>query len=168
MALASVGFTARATFKDTGGDTTSRAFDLTAADVASAVTAANALVADWAAATKALVSAMTITEKFAEDTLVYPAAQCEIENLAAVTVVIDDPQFKTHTFYVPAPIDGLFVDTQGPNFNAVDPTATELQDLLINYETGGIAQVSDGEQIKDASSAGNVKGKRIHKKSNKG
>lgn len=158
---------------DAAGNKAASRFDLDYADWAAfntaiAAGAATSFLADLAAITNATIVGYSVGESFVEDTNLYGAAGSEVENIAMLTCAIDGELNKYTTLRVPAPVDGLFLGTQGDNRNIVDVADADLLTYLNYFISGGMVLVSDGESIADPTTAGNFKGKRIHRGSRKG
>jgi hypothetical protein len=166
MALQSTGFRLKATLVDQGGNKATREFFLTAADYAAAQTAATAILAALASVTQALVRDYHLGEWFEEDTDVFGSG--EIENIASLSARIDSSEIKYATVLIPAPADGLFQEATGPLYNVIDPSDAAVVAYLALWQTGQSATLSDGETLLNPATAGNVSGKRIHRKSRKG
>lgn len=142
--------------------------DWAAFNTAIAAGAASTFIADLAAITNATVVGYSVGESFVEDTDLYGAAGSEVENVALLTCAIDGELNKYTTLRVPAPVDGLFLGVQGDNRNIIDVADADLLTYLGYFVPGGMILVSDGESIADPTTAGNFKGKRIHRGSRKG
>lgn len=134
---------------------------VTAGDIDDILTALNAV-------TDARVVSYNMGESYAEDADFYGASGSEVENVALISAKIDSAvPGKTATFRIPAPNIGIFEATQGEGKNIVDITDAALQTYLALFDTG-VCRVSDGEIIENPATAGNFKGKRIHRGSRNG
>lgn len=149
-------------FVDTGANVTTKRFQMTAADYATAVTDAAAAIAEWESVTDAEIEAYTIQEVFTEDSPVLPAA-VEIENQALITVGIVGEPLKSATLTIPAPSVGIMTSTVGDGYNTVDVSDADFVAWLAMFSTGGLFLISDGEVA-----GGSPKGRRIHRKSRRG
>lgn len=163
MALVADGFSLNIQFTDTGGNTTTRTYDLTAADAATAATDAAAIRAAVDAITDAVISGYSIAERYVENALVYPA-NAEVEKIAQFTGKIIGRPNVSAVVTVPAPSPAIFVSPTGPGYNQVNVGAAAVQTFLQLFDGGGEALVSDGEQWVVSS----VIGKRASKKSTRG
>lgn len=163
MALVSDGFSLTVQLKDTGDNSTTRTYELTAATAAAAATDAATIMADLDALTNAVIVGYTIGERFVEDALTLPTS-AEVENCAEISAYIVGSPTKTATVNIPAPVPGIFVGTSGKNFNIVDTSDTLVQNFLAHFGNAGEATLSDGEIINPTTASG----KRIHKKSRRG
>lgn len=169
MALVSDGFELRVNLKDTGGKTFPMYFDLVAADAAAAATAAGTILTRIGNVTDCVVSGYAISERFIENALVLPTApSVEGENRARIVLQIDGNPLKKHTMEIPGAAADLFNAISGDGYNQVNVSVTELQDFVSTFHPGGLALVSDGENIDITPNAGILSGKRVHKKSNFG
>lgn len=168
MALASKGYFVNVTVVDSGGNKGTLRYALTAATIADAVTDAATIISTLNAVTDGVVIGYSVGEAFEEDTNFFAATGVHIENVALISAKIDDPEIKYASLRIPAPVDGIFLAASGPNYNKVDPADAALVAYLQNFETAGIATVSDGEVLESPGTAGNVTGKRIHRGSRKG
>ena len=163
MALVADGFDLVVQLVDTGGNSTTRTYNLNSADAAAAATDSAAVMAALNAVTDATISGYSINTRFVENALAYPA-DAEIENNARITAKIVGRPNRSATIEIPAPNVGIFTGTEGPSFNVVDIADAALQTFLQLFDGAGEVSVSDGEQIIVSSAVG----KRIHKKSIRG
>jgi hypothetical protein len=169
MALASTGFFANVVVVDSGGNKSTLRYKLTEAAVpADAIADAATLVSALNGVTDGVVLSYTVGEGYEEDSAFFAAEGVQIENVALVVAKIDNAELKYTTLKIPAPTSTIFLAATGPNANIVDPADATLQTYLTQFATGGIATVSDGEALESPGTAGNVKGKRIHRGSRKG
>lgn len=166
MALQNNGFQLQVVLVDQGANKATVRFDMTAADYTNAALDRTTILAALAAVTTATIMAHYLREVFQEDGVVFGTG--EIENIASNSARIDDAEIKYATIRIPAPVDGLFQAASGPLYNLVDPADVDLLAYLDLWETGQQCLLSDGESLDDPSVAGNVTGKRIHRKSRKG
>jgi hypothetical protein len=93
-------------------------------------------------------------------------------------LVTEDPayapgQTRYGQIYIPGPVDGLFAGAAGTDlYDVIDPNDAAVQALLALFEAGlGILPsytLSDYQTILDPTVAGNVKGKRITRRSRSG
>lgn len=120
------------------------------------------------AVTDAQVVGVAFGVKYEEDTNFFGAAGSEVENHALITAKIAGNPGKKANLRVPAPNDGVFLGATGENRNIVDTTDAAMQTWLAFFESGGKMYVSDGEDLADSATAGNWKGKRIHRGSRLG
>lgn len=126
------------------------------------------IITDLAAVTGAQVLSYAFGEKVIEDTAQFGVAGSEVENVALINAKINGVTGKSTLLRLPAPVDGVFLGTTGPDRNIVDTADVPLQTFLAHFDPTGEIQVSDGEVIADPSVAGNFKGKRIHRASTRG
>lgn len=163
MALVSIGFFLTVNVKDTGGNDTTRTFQMVAADAAAAVTDAAAILTAFGNVSDAGVVGYSIAERFVEQSFTLPAA-AEVENQALVTMGIFQKPNKSGSVSIPAPKPGIMVNTSGQGFNQPDFTDVALIAYLNLFTTGGKAKLSDGE----VAVLTNAKGKRVHSRSVRG
>lgn len=162
MALVTYGFTLQVELVDRGGDITTKTYDLTATTHADALTASAAIVGALDAVTNAKIRSYSVSEKYKDNAFTLPLlGQIEEQALIVLRLTSDPTKSATHT--IPAPVDGIFMDTSGEGFNTVDGTDSLLQAYLDIFDATGESYISDGER-----SAGFVSGKRIHRKSRRG
>ena len=163
MAIVSDGWNLVVGFVDTGANTTTRSYDLVAADAAEAATASAAVLAALANVTDATITGYTVGEKFIEQSYVLPAA-AEVENQAQISLMIFQQPNKRGILTIPAPKPAIFEELSGDGFNRVDFSDNAVIAFRALFVTGGDATISDGE----VGTTVNSKGKRIHSKSNRG
>ena len=178
MALVKVGYAANIKMVDAGGNVSYFRPGVVGADHATALTNTQTIVAQLDVLTDALVAGYSVSEVYAEDTLQYGGG--EVENIADVVVPIDGKPGKYHTFRIPAPVSGLFVGTEGPDYNKVNTGSATLTAFIESFtdKTGytapgaaAIATISELDTVKPDNT--NDKpyiegGKRIHRASRKG
>lgn len=165
MALNSTGFFLNVTLSDQGGNKATLRYDLVAANFTDAQTARTAILALLGAVTDAQVVSYSLGEGFVEDTDFYGSGEIENVGLAVCKLTTDG---KTVNVRIPAPVDGIFVAASGPDYNELDPADADLQAYLAIWEAAGYATISDGESVRETSTAGNFWGKRIHRGSRLG
>jgi len=163
MALVTQGFRLVTQMKDTGGNLTTRSYQMTAADYATAQTDAVDIITKLKAVSDAAVSGYHIQEVFVENAFALPGA-AEVENQALLTLPIAGKPNKSASVSIPAPNVGIMAGLTGPNFNVVDFTDTNLIAFVNLFITGGKAKLSDGEVVVLT----NGRGKRVHARSNRG
>lgn len=168
MAFVDQGWRLVLTFADSGGNTTTRTFFLTATDDAGdlspVIDAVQVIVTAWTAATDAVIVSQQVTKVTVNDSVVLPAAGVQVENNAQISAKIDGIPNKSAVFEVPAPKIGMFQATTGPGSNVVQFSTAPTPALVNIFKAGGEAYISDGESITDQG----IKGKRVHHKSVRG
>lgn len=162
MALVSDTYGLSIVLKDTGGNPTTMAFELTAATAAAAETDALAIIAVLNPVTDAEIVSYRVWHKFIEDAFSLPAA-AEVEKKASIVALISGESEKTCNIKIPAPNVGIFQGTEGEAFNLVDIADTALLSYLLVFQTAGEATISDGEVM-----GAPLRGKRISVGSRKG
>lgn len=173
MALASKGTFLNVTLADEAGNKSTVRYDLSYADLAALSTAVTAgdvagILAALNAVTDAQIVGYAMGQSFAEDADFYGAAGSEVENIALISAKIDSAVPGQYaSLRIPAPNIGIFEAAQGEGKNIVDITDVALQTYLALFDTGA-CRVSGGEVIENPATAGNFKGKRIHRASRNG
>lgn len=162
MAISSQGFWFNISFVDTGGNVSSKTYEMTAPDYTTAIADAAAALPLFEAVTDAEISAYRVTEIFAEGTLTLPV-NAEIENQALITTGIVGEPLKSATLTIPAPNVGIMTDTSGEGFNVVNPSDPDFVAWLAMFAQSGYFLISDGEVA-----SGFKGGRRIHRKSRNG
>ncbi len=105
---------------------------------------------------------IVVTEK--EDTLLLPAGDQHVNEIASIVTNLDGGEGKKFTFKIPAPVDGLFVGASGKNLDIVDTADVDLNLLLDLFQTtGGTFTVSDGEFLADVANPAES-GRRLFRK----
>ena len=153
MALVADGFVLNVTMLDTAGDTTILAFPLTSADAAAAATDSGSIMTSLGLLSDAVISAYSVSEKFIESALVYPA-DAEVEDEAFFTGKIIGHPNKSGNFRIPAPKDSMFVSPTGPGHNLVNMAFGALATYLTYFDGSGPVTVSDGEALVTSSVTG--------------
>lgn len=167
MALVSDGFKLTITLIDSGGNRANLPYYLKAALYADAVTDTATIIAELLAITDAAVQGYTLAEQYIEDDLAYPAAGVHIENRATITARIHGHPSKTWTTHIPAPDSAIFLSPTGEGSNEVDIGNVDLLAYFgLFEETGGVAEISDGETLADAATI--KKGHRTHRQASYG
>lgn len=164
MALVAGGFEFSVVLVDSGGNKSTRVYDLTSADMTEALTDAAAILALLDTLTNAAIQGYRVAQKFVEDAFAYPAGGVNVEELALVTAQIDGEPGKTVNFSIPAPVDSIFIAVTGPQRNRVDTANLDLIAYASIWNPGSRAEISDGESIELPL----LEGKRIHRGSRKG
>lgn len=168
MAFVSQGWYLDTIWIDTGGNITSRRFELTATDtagdIAPVIADVQTIIAAYIAATNAVLVKQTVSQVNVEDSVVLPAGDVNIENNLQVSAKIFGTPNKSAVFEIPAPKDTLFVAPTGPGHNLADFADPLLAAVVNLYKNGAQVRISDGEVITDQ----NIKGKRVHHKSTRG
>ncbi len=159
----------RLTLTDDGGKTSVKDFVVPttvwnpASDLMTAIVAIrDNLVTAVNAVTDALITDtfIVVTEK---ESLILPAAECKIWDLASIVTNLAGGEGKKATIQMPCPNIGIFVAATGPNKNVVDTSDTALLAYIDEFQTtGGNFTISDGEFIDDTTPL--QSGKRIGRK----
>lgn len=169
MPLVSDGFDLIVKLADTGGKTFPMPYQLVAADYAAATAAATTIIGRLNALTDMVVSGYSLSERFIEDALAFPTAPpVEGENKARLVLQIYDQPTKKVTVHIPGAIGLLYQAISGPGWDSVDLSYPPLAAYLTTWHPGGLATISDGENVALTPNNGLLSGKRIHTKSNFG
>lgn len=165
----------RVTFKDIGGNLTTRSYELAGSNVGGTKT-----VSEIEALGQSLVDALQdisdcgvgsfeVAIKFAATAPTTPQAGSEMENTAAVSLPLNvvGPSGLT-TFgllSIPGPKIGIFTGESGLNYNTVDLADADLLTLIDLFQSGGSADftMSDGQSV--AASLTEAYGFRVHRRS---
>lgn len=168
MAFVSQGWFLDTTWIDTGGNITTRRFELvatdTAGDAAAVIADVQTIVAAYIAATDAVLTKQVVGKVTVEDAVTLPAGDVNVEENAQISAKIDGIPNKSAVFEIPAPKNTLFLAPTGEGHNKVDFADPLVANVVNLYKTGAQILISDGESITDQ----NIKGKRVHHKSTKG
>lgn len=152
---------------DTGGNKTSKTYELTATDtgddISAVRTAASDIIAKLLAVTDAKMVNYQIAAVYVEDALTLPTG-AEIEDNLQISAKIAGIPNKSAVFEIPAPKSTLWQAPTGPGWNQPDFSVTALGNYINEFIVGGNATISDGESI----SVQDIKGRRVHHKSTKG
>lgn len=168
MALVSTGFWVTITVADNGDNRGTLEFQGDPAvlvDYATAAAQALLLIADLQNLIQGVITGYTVTERFAEDAIVLPASNVELENKASITYSIAGGN-KKGNLKIPTPTPTalvVFVADSGAAANQVNTGSTFLQDYFDNFRAGGGFLISDGEKANQV-----LVGKRISAKNNNG
>lgn len=179
MTLQLTGWKATVKVVDEAGNMARLYPDVQGADYATALTNLQSFITELDPLTDGLIIGYDLASVYQEDTSLYGASGSEVENIAEIVCPLETAG-KYHTFRIPAPSIGIFVDTSGPDKNVVDVTDADVLAFVslhtnkTGYGTPGadaIVLVSDGEKVKpdNTNDKPYVKaGKRIHRASRKG
>ena len=162
MALVSTGYWMTMSIVDTGDQRSNIEFQMTAPDAATAATDAATILAATQAIIDGVVAGYNYGLRFAEDALVLPPGNVQVQNKASLTIQLTTANKKANR-QVPTPTIGIFTDTTGPGSNIVDTTDAAILAWVALFEAGNECLLSDGEVAESL-----VSGKRIHARSNFG
>jgi len=161
MALAHLKFRLVVELGETSGKSTKKAFDLTAADYAAAVTASGTIMSRVVAASDLKVKSYSINDVFTDVDYTNPSTQVEKENQAIISVQLADRPGNNATLVIPGAKIGCFQTSTGPGKDIVDAAASIVTDFVAIYGADGLALTSDGEAV---DSGQGIEGKRRHVK----
>lgn len=150
MALVSQKFMVSLTLRDSGLDTTIKSYDLQAATMADALTAAAAFVAVFKTVTDAKVDGYSVAQVFAEDAPEQIAdATVRNSNQAVISVSLATSPLKRASIVIPAPKIALFTTVTGAGSDVVSNTATLTLNIVEEFKAAGDVYLSDGELAAD-------------------
>lgn len=168
MAFIDKGWWLTCSLVDTGGNQTTREYQLTATDTADDITA---IIADVQTIVTALVAAsdcvlvkQSLRKDSVEDSVTLPAGNVNVEENAQISAKIYGTPNKSAVFEIPGPKSTAFLAPTGEGHNKVNFTTGPVPAYVNLFKNGAQALISDGEAITDQ----NIKGKRVHHKSTKG
>ncbi len=162
MALAHVWFELTVSLADNGANVTTKRYRLRSADAAAAVTDSAAIIAALDAITNSIIVGYRINDVFHEGTIVYPAAGIENEDKASITVLLDTGGGKKANIKIPAPVIGIFNDTEGAGAKVVDVLDTALVTYANLFKSGGECYISDGEDLNKMMSGKRISAYSLH------
>lgn len=158
MTLVSQKFEVTITLRDSGLDETNKTYQLRAADMASALTAAADFVAVFKTVTQAKVDGYRVSQVFAEDAPENIAGDTVRNSVQAViTVSLATSPLKRGTITIPAPVNALFSATSGAGSDTIDNSAALVLGIVGEFQAAGNVYLSDGEA---AAAIPNIKGGR--------
>jgi hypothetical protein len=168
MALVDIGFSGFVNVLDSEGSKSTLEYALTSADITTALADMTTIIGRLNAVTDGVISGYGVRQAFAENALTLPAG-AEVEKRAVISALIaGSAPPKYANILVPAPSQGIFVASTGPNARIVDTADTDIVAYLSSFEAGALATVSDGEVIADSAASGSWYGKKTHRGSRKG
>jgi hypothetical protein len=178
MALVSTPITHTFRLLDGGGRTFTLRFKTTGDNFTNSYSLLQNAITLLAALTKLTLIGAGFTYQEVEENVVAGAGEGEEKAEINVRLITETPtyapgQTTTGTIYIPGPVPGIFAGAEGTDlYDIVDPADADLLAFLALFEAGlGILpsySLSDYQTIADPTTAGNVKGKRIHKGSRRG
>jgi len=162
MALVTNNFWLTISLADNGANVSTKTYQLQAADFATATTDAATIIAALNGVTNSVIVGYSLSERFIENAISYPAAGVENEDKASITGLLVGG-IKKANFQIPAPVISMFQGATGPAANIVDVSDAALVVYADLFDTGGEAYISDGELLDFM-----LSGSRISAKSRKG
>jgi len=168
---------------DEQGNPAQLRFSLVGADHATALANMQTIIPLIDAVTDALIKSYSVAERYQEDTATVGSAGSEVENIAEVSVKLEQAAGEIerfHTYKIPAASIGVFQDTTGSLKGQVDLADADVLALFdvftdkTGYGTPGadaIALISQGEKIHPNNTLDRPtlkSGKRVHRKSRRG
>lgn len=149
-------------FIDSGYDTFSATYPMTATTDEDADTEALTVVSDWAAMTDAQLLRYHWYQDVVEDTIA-PTAGSQVENQALLSYAVAGDPLRRATVSIPAPKITLFSAPSGPGSNIIDTGDALITTFNSLFLSGGEITFKDG-----SIAASLIEGKRIHRRSKKG
>lgn len=162
MALVPGTYFLSATWIDSGSNTRTYTYPMTATTDLDADTEALTVVGNWQAISEAALLEYHWYQAVNEDAPA-PAAGSQVENQALLSYQVDGSLTRQAVVSVPAPVIGIFSAPSGPGSNIVDASDPALVTFNAMFLSGGLLTFKDGE-VSDSF----IQGKRIHRKSNRG
>lgn len=162
MALNPEGYYVFMEFIDSGYDTFSATYPLTATTDLDADTEALTVAGDFAAMTDAQLLRYHWYQDVVEDT-VAPTAGSQVENQALLSYAVVGFPLRRATVSIPAPKITLFSAPTGPGSNIIDTGDALVQTFNALFLSGGEITFKDGNIAESL-----IEGKRIHRRSKKG
>lgn len=151
MALVLTGFEVTVEFKDSSNRSFRKLLRCrsTVADHAAALTAAAAYATAAAVIHDTKIKSYRVSDIFEENAFTLPTGGVNGSEQAMLVWNIEGG-LKTVNHWLPGPDPGIFVGTSGPNRDIIDVTDADLGTYQNQFKTtGGVFEVSDGEQIDD-------------------
>lgn len=157
MALVEQGWNLSVNLLGTDNRTVTRQYELRKtvyADLGADITAILEKLAD---VTNAAITGYTLSQRWFDETITTPGlgvgdSPALLTDVAQITVRLVDGTAATIT--VPAPEIGIFQSAGGAGRNIVQIDDTKVTDYVgLFQETGGLCNLSDGEQVKDGAGA---------------
>jgi len=146
MAFISGGFYAVFNLMDSGGDTTSKTYELDVADAAGATTAIGVIKTALEGVTNCEIVSYYHYEKWVENTVAYPVGGVQKENQALLVFDIVDAPTKRATHAIPGAKIDIFIAASGPDMNVVDRLDAAVIAYRELFQAGGECFISDGEK----------------------
>ena len=137
------GFWLTVSLTDTQRDVSTKTYELTSADYATAVTDTATILAALGNMSKSVISGYAISIRYEEDAFAYPALADNAIKARLSFQLTDRIDQETHD--IPAPKDEIFVAPAGPNNKVVDITDAAVIAYAQLFQAGGEALISDGE-----------------------
>lgn len=137
------GFFMDVTLIDTQGDSSSKRYELTSIDYATALTDSAAIRTALAGVSGSTISTYRIAQVWDEDAFAFPTG-ADNGVRARMTYQLANSVEKA-TEDIPAPLEGIFTAPSGPNANVVDTIDAGVVSYVQIYQAGGQAFISDGE-----------------------
>lgn len=162
MAFAPEGYFVWFEFIDSGYDTFSQTYPLTATTDADAETEALTVVTDWLAMSDAQLLRYHWYQDIVEQT-VAPTAGSQVENQALLSYAVVGEPLRRATVSIPAPKITLFSAPTGPGSNIIDTGDSLITTFNGLFLAGGELTFKDGNIAESL-----IEGKRIHRRSKKG
>jgi len=147
MALVSNGFQLSVSLVDYGGNQTSKLYEMTAADYATAITDLAIIMPALINMTDAVISAYSVSERYVENALSLPTTVNPVSVKAVMTAYINDAGDKKASFDVPSPRIGIFQAAVGAGADIVDTSDAAVLAYKALFDDGEQLFISDGESL---------------------
>lgn len=145
MALVSTGFVLEVSLVDYGNNTTSKTYQMTAADYDTAITDVAIVMPALINMTDAVIASYSVKEVYQQDALALPSVVNPVSVKASMTAYINDAGSKKGDFDVPSPRIGIFQTAVGSGADIVDGSDAAVIAYYELFQTGGQLLFSDGE-----------------------
>lgn len=163
MALVLSGFEVTVELKDSSNRSFRKVLKCNSgvADHAAALTAAAAYAAALSPIIDTVIKSYRVSDIFEENAFALPTGGINGSEQAMLVWNLEGG-LETVNHFLPGPDPGIFVATSGPNRNVIDIADAALGTYQNQFKTtGGVFEVSDGEQIDDDTPI--LRGERITK-----
>jgi hypothetical protein len=147
MALVTNGFWMTVTLLDAANVPSTLEYQLRAADMAAALTAATEIIGDLVPLTQSKIKAYQVGERYVEDAFTPAAAGANNKIKGLVTGLIDGEPSKSAVFAIPAPVDAIFGTPGTKGYNIIDLANALITDYSNDFRAAGQAYISDGEDL---------------------
>lgn len=162
MAFVVERYEAKFTLVDSKGKRTTRSFQMNSASISVAETQAISIRDRLGIVSNCAIESYYVGKVFTNNAFALPAS-ADIENQLTISAPILGNAKKRADISIPAPDISNFQSTSGEGRNKPNFAATYLDLFLTMFTTGQQCLIADGENIVKS----DLKGKRIHKSTNK-
>lgn len=162
MALVVQRYETKVTLVDSKGKRTTRTFQMNSANIQTAETQALSIVQRLGIVSRCAIEQYWVGKVFTNNAFALPT-NADIENQLTISAPILGNAKKRADISIPAPDVSNFQSPSGEGYNKPNFAATYLDLFLTMFTTGQQCLIADGENIVKT----DLKGKRIHKTTNK-